>query len=145
MHRHVEVARRRTAQPGLALAGQPDPLAILDTGRDPHIDGAGAGGHAGAFALVARVLDDRAAAPAIGAGFGEAERALVAVDHSGAVAARTHLRAGARTRAAAMTVGAWRRAGQPQRHRHALGRLDEIQLRLGLEVVAAPRPAGAGT
>ena len=125
MHGDVQVARRRTAQPGFALAGQPDALTVLDARRDPDVDGAGAGGHAGALALVARVLDDRAAAPALGARLGEAERTLVAVDHARAVAVRAHLRAGARTRAAAMAVGARRRAGQPQRHRHALGGLEE--------------------
>src|ERR1700739_5182803 len=98
MNRHIQVTRRCTAQPGLALSGRPDPLSVLDTGRDPHVDGAGAGGHAGALALVAGVLDDRAAAPAVGAWFGETERALVAADHTGAVARRTHLRAGTRLR-----------------------------------------------
>src|ERR1700739_3638336 len=100
MNRHIQVTRRCTAQPGLALSGRPDPLSVLDAGRDPHVDGAGAGRHAGALALVAGVLDDRAGAPAIGAGFGEAERALVAVDHAGAVASGTNLRAGARACAA---------------------------------------------
>src|SRR5262249_27569464 len=131
-------------QPGLALPGQPDPLSVLDTGGDPHVDGARPRGHAGAFALVAGLLDDRAAAPAIGAGLREAERALVSVDHTGTVAGGADLRAGARARAAAMTIGARRRAGQPQRHCHALGGLDEIQLGLGLQVVAAPRPGGPG-
>src|SRR5436305_627433 len=115
MHGHIQVARRRAAQPGLALAGQPDPLSVLDTGRDPHVDGARAGGYAGAFAFVAGVLDDRAAAPAVRAGFGEAERALIAVDHARAVTAGADLRAGARARAAAMAIGARRGAGQPQR------------------------------
>ena len=40
MHRDVEVTRRRTSQPGLTLAGQPDPLAVLDSRRNPHVDGA---------------------------------------------------------------------------------------------------------
>src|SRR6201996_2070419 len=144
MHRHVQVARGGAAQPGLALPRQPNALPVFDTRGNPHVDGAGAGGDAGALALVAGVLDDRAAAPAIRAGLGETERALVAVDHAGAVASGTHLRAGARARATAMAIGARGRAGQPQRHRHAFGGLDEIQLGLGLEVVAAAGPAGTG-
>src|SRR5271166_279465 len=145
MHGHVQITRRSAAQAGLALPGQPDPLSVFDAGRDPHVDGAGAGGDTGALALVAGVLNDRAAPPAVGARFGETERTLVAVDHTRAVARRTHLRAGARPRATAMAVGARRRAGQPQRHCHALGGLDEIQLRLGLQVVASSGPAGTGT
>src|SRR6185437_6193614 len=85
VHRHVQVARRGAAQPGLTLPGQPDPLSVFDTGRDTHVDRASAGGDARAFALLAGVLDDRAAAAAFGARFGEAERALVAVDHARAV------------------------------------------------------------
>src|SRR3954452_7660966 len=82
MNRHIQVARWRSAQTGLALPGQPDPLAILHARRNPHVDGAGAGGHSGALALRARVLDDRTAAPAFGARFGEPESALIAADHT---------------------------------------------------------------
>src|SRR6201995_2931825 len=145
MHRHVQVTRRGTAQPGLALPGQPNPLSVFDSGRDSHVDGAGAGSDAGAFALVAGVLDDRTAAPAIGARFRESERPLVAADHAGAVTGGAHLRAGARPRPAPMAIRAWRRAGQPQRHRDALGGLDEIQLGLGFQVVAPSGAAGTGT
>ena len=60
-----------------------------------------------------------------------------------AVAVRAHLRAGARTCPAAVAIRARRRAGQPQRHRHTLGGLQEGQLGLGLQVVAAARPAGS--
>src|SRR4029077_713717 len=143
MYCHVEVPRGGPAQAGLTLTGQPDPLAILDTGRDPHIDGARAGRHARALALLAGVLDDRAAAAAFGARFGEPERTLIAADDTGAVSVRAHLRAGARTGAAAMAIRARRRAGEPQRHRHALGGLHARQLGFGLQIVAAARAAGA--
>src|SRR6478609_4759767 len=142
MYRHVQVTRRGSAQTGLALPCQPDPLAVLDTRRDPDIDGAGAGGDAGAVTLVARMLDDRTAATAFGAGFGEPERALVAADDTGAVAGRADLRAGARACPAAMAIRAWRRAGQPQRHCHPLGGLHERQLGFSLEVVAPSWPSG---
>ena len=46
-----------------------------------------------------------------------------------AVAVRADLRAGARPRAAAVAVGARRRAGEPQRHRDALGGLQERRAR----------------
>src|SRR6202012_4494172 len=137
MHRHVQVTRRRTAQPGFTLPGQPNALPVFDTRRNAHIDGAGAGGDSGAFALLAGVLDDRAATPAIGARLGEPERALVAVDDAGAVTGGADLRAVPRPPATAVAVGARRRTGQPQRHRYAVGGLDEVQLRLRLQVVAA--------
>src|SRR5262245_22932587 len=88
------------------------------------------------------MLDDRAATAAFGARFGETERALVAADDAGSVAVRTHLRAGARTCPAAMAIRARRRAGEPQRHHHALGGLHERQLSLCLQVVTPTRPAG---
>src|ERR1700738_4364694 len=139
MHGDVQVARRRPPQPCLALTGQPDALPVLHAGRYPDVYRAGAGSRPGAFALGAGVLDDRAGAPAVGARFGEPERALVAVDHARSVARAAHLRAGARACTAAMTVGARCGAGEPQRHRYALGGLEEVELGLGLEVVAATR------
>src|SRR3954449_6509162 len=113
MNGHVQVARRCSAQTGLTLAGQPDPLAVLDARRDPHVDRARASGHPGALAFRARMLDDRTAAPAFGAGFGEPERALIAADDTRAVAVRADLRAGARTCPAAMAIRARCRAGEP--------------------------------
>src|SRR5882757_1500979 len=142
VHGDVQVARGGAPQTGLALAGQPDPLTVLDAGWDPHVDGASPGRRALAAALLARLFDDRARAPAFGARFGESERALVAADYAGAVAVRAHLRAGTRARTAAMAVGTRRRAGEPQRHRHALGGLEEGQRGLGLEIVAATGTAG---
>src|SRR5689334_3589147 len=88
VHRDVEITRGSATQPGLALARQPNTLTVLDARWDPHVDGAGPGRHPGALTFLARVLDDRSAAPALGARFGEPERSLVAVDHSGPVAVR---------------------------------------------------------
>src|SRR4030088_2331606 len=145
MHGHIQVTGRGSAQPGLTLAGQPNTLSVLDTRRYPHVDGAGTRRDSGAFALVAGVLDDRAAPPAVGARLGKAECALIPVDHTGAVARRTHLRAGTRSRAAAVAVRAGRRAGQAQRHCYAFGGLDKTQFGLGLQIVPAAWPAGTGT
>src|ERR1700759_2321964 len=141
MDRDIEVARRRTAQARFALARQPDPLAVFHTRWNPHVDRTTAGGDAGALALVAGVLDDRPAAAALGARLGNPESALIAVDYARAVTRRADLRAGARARSAAMAVGARRRTGQPQRHRHALGGFQEIQFGFGFQVVAPARPA----
>src|ERR1700756_1677650 len=105
MHRHVQIARRCASKPCLALTGQPDALTVLHARGYPHVDGPAARGHAGAFALGARVLDDRARAAAVGARLRESESTLVAADHAGAVARRAHLRARARPRAAAVTIG----------------------------------------
>src|SRR3989442_13956005 len=117
MHGHVQVARRGAAQSGLALPGQPDPLAVLDARRDPHVNGAAAGGDTGSLALLAGVLDGRPRAAAVCAWLGEAKSALVAADHTGAVARGAHLGASPWPGSAAVTVGACRRASQPQRHR----------------------------
>src|SRR3712207_6863501 len=56
-----------------ALAGQPDALAVLDAGRDPHGDGAGLRRDAVAGARRARVVDHLAAAAAVAAGLGRSE------------------------------------------------------------------------
>src|ERR1700744_2208344 len=115
MYGHIQVPRRGAPHPGLPLPRQPNALSVLATRWYPHIDGAGTRGDAGAFALVAGVLDDRAAPAAIGASLGKTECALVAVDAPRAVTGGAHLGAGARPRPAARAVGARRRAGQPQR------------------------------
>ena len=95
VHGDVQVARRGAPQPGLTLAGQADALAVLDA--------------RGIRTLMVRV---RVVTPvprhsSQGCsmieplprqsvhGFGEPERALVAVDHPGAVTGRADLRAGA--------------------------------------------------
>src|ERR1700730_10418000 len=142
MHGDIQVARRSAAQSGFALTGQPDPLPVFHARGYPDVDGSGAGGDTGSLAFLAGMLDDRPAAAALGARLGEAESALITVDYARAVTRRADLRAGARPGSAAMTVGARRRAGQPQRHRHALGGFHEVEFGLGLQVVAATRPAG---
>ena len=143
MHGDIEVTGGRTAQPRFALAGQTDALAVLDTRWDSHVDGATASGDAGAPAFVAGVLDDRAAPAAVRAGLGESERALVAGDHAGSVAGGAHLGAGSRPGSAAVAVGARSRAGQPQRHGHALGGFQEVEFGLGFQILTAPGPGGA--
>src|SRR6202034_1947700 len=140
----VQISRRSAAQSRFTLTGQPDPLPVLHARGYPDVDGAGSRRDTGALAFIAGVLDDRPAAAALGRRLGEAESPLIAVDYARAVTRRADLRAGARPGSAAMAVGARRRAGQPQRHRYALGGLHEAEFGLGLQVVAATRPAGPG-
>ena len=64
----VEVAGRRAGLAGVAGAGDPQPLAVLDPGRDLDLAGPLAGGAAGAAALLARRLGDLAGAAADVAG-----------------------------------------------------------------------------
>ena len=112
----VQVAGGPAADAGLALAGQPDPLPVLDPRRD-------AGGHAyGCDTIVrspwqvgTRRVDDRPGALAVGARLGERERTLVTGDQSGPVADRALARAGSRLRAAAVAGRTRDPLGQPQR------------------------------
>ncbi len=88
------------------------------------------------------MIDPRAAA--VGAWLGKAEGALVSADYTRAVARRADLGAGARPGATTVAVGARRRTGQPQRHRHTLGGFQEVELGLGFQVVSTTGPAGPG-
>ena len=81
----VEVARRRAAQPGLALAGQPDAGAVLDAGGDGHVQGAVALHAAGALADLAGVLMIAAGAAAGRAGALDQEEALLRPHLAGAL------------------------------------------------------------
>src|SRR3712207_1406696 len=136
-----EQVPRRTAPPaGGALARQPDPLAVLDAGRDPHGDRAGLRGDPVAGAGGAGIVDDLAGAPAVAARLGERERALAAAGHTGALADRAGVRAGARSSAVAVAGRAGARALPAQRDGHAEDRLVEGERRLGLDVLPARRP-----
>src|SRR3712207_2572748 len=135
----LQVAGRATAPSGRALAGQPDALAVLDAGRDPHGDRAGLVRDAVAGAGRAGVVDDLAGAAAVAARLREGERPLAAAGHAGALAHRAGVRAGAGLRAATGAGRAGARALHPQGHRHAEDGLVEGERRLGLDVLAAGR------
>src|SRR5665647_3412545 len=89
---NIKVARRSAAHAGLALAGEPDAGAVLDTGRDVDRQHALARNASGALAGVAGVVDDLAAALARGAGALEREEALRMADLAGAAAGGAGLR-----------------------------------------------------
>src|SRR5699024_8533450 len=123
VHGDVQVARGRSAHTGLALAGQPDALTVLDPHRHPDADRAGTGGRARAAAVHARALHDRARAAAVRARLGEGEVPLAAAGHALAVAGRADLRAGARPGPGAVAHGARARAGQLELDHRAFGGL----------------------
>src|SRR5699024_11778300 len=97
---------------GLALAREPDAVAVRDAGGDLNVDGADAVGDAAAAAVGARVVDLGSRPAAVGAGLGEAEGALRALGHAGAVAGAAHLGAGPRLGAPAVAGQAGRGRGE---------------------------------
>ena len=98
----VEVAGRAAARAGLALAGEPDPGAVLDPGGDVDLVALGLLGQAGAAAGRAGVLDDLAGAAALRAGLADREEALALGVDAAAFAARAGDRAGPGLGAAAV-------------------------------------------
>src|SRR4051794_11710166 len=138
-----QVAGRPAAAAGRALAGQPDALAVLHPGGDPHRDGAGLRGDAAAGAGRARVVDHLAGAAAVAARLGKRERPLAAAGDPGALAHRAGVRRRARPGATAGAGRAGARALHAQRHGHAEDRLVERERGLGLDVLPARR-AGRG-
>src|SRR5207302_10422325 len=97
---------------GLPLAAQLDPRAVLDAGRDADLEAPRPPLAAGAVAVGAGILDDRAVPAAARARLREREQALALGDHAAAAALGTHLRRGAalRSRAAALVTGRLERA-----------------------------------
>ena len=134
---HEQVARRAAAQAGLALAGQPDPRAVLDARRDvdavllelaqPALAGAGR----------ARLLDHGARAAAARARAGDREQALALGLDAAALADRADDGRGAGPRARAAAGPAGRVGGDGDGHLRALDRLLEGERDGRLEVAAA--------
>ena len=73
----VEIARRAAGQAPFALAGDAHLRALVDAGRDAHLERPLLGHAALARAGLARALDDLALAAALGAGAGDREEALL--------------------------------------------------------------------
>ena len=99
----VEVARRTARASGFAFAGQTQPLAGGDAGRNAHRELALLLHAAGALAGRARLRDDRSGAAALTARARDGEEALLIAKLAAALALRTgrRLRAGRRAGAAA--------------------------------------------
>src|SRR6185437_5315642 len=100
---HEQVARLTAAQPGLALAGQPDAAAVAHAGRDVHAQLADGPLRARAGARGAGILDHRARAVAVRAGLGDREDPLALGLDSAPVADGTYLGGGAGLGARAVT------------------------------------------
>ena len=133
---HVEVAGRRAAGAVLALAGDPDPAAVVDAGRDPHPVALALHRQPGAAAGRARVLDHLAGAAALRARLADREEALALGVDPAPVAARAGDRHRPRLRAGA-AAGL---AGRLLRHRDRdLGPVHRL-----LEAERAPRSRGRG-
>src|SRR5512139_120641 len=145
VHADEQVAGRAAALAACALALEPDALAVADPGRDAHREGAGAHRPSAAPAVGARVVDDESATPALAAGLGEGEPALVAAGLAAAVADRALPRHRTTPAAGAPAGRAGLLAGHPQRHRHAVDGVAEREGHLALHVGAAAGAGGAGT
>src|SRR6185437_14507184 len=100
---HVQVARRATPSPGLALGGQPHAAAVLHARRDVHAVALHLHGLAAPLARRAGILDLGAGAAALGARLGDREQPLALRLDAAALAARAHRRARARLGARAVT------------------------------------------
>src|SRR5207244_4293874 len=117
----VEVARRRAAEAGLALALELDLRTVLDARRDAHRVALRPPLASRAAAGRARRLDDGAAAAAVRARLLQREQSLRGRDDAGAVALGTALRRGARRGAGAVA----RVTRELERHRQ--GRLQPLE------------------
>src|SRR5690606_27237888 len=110
---------------------------VVDASGDAHLHGAGTTLDAGAAAGGARVLDDLAPAPALGARLAEGEVALVVVEHAAPATARAGDRRGAGARAAAVAGGAGGVGREVDLGRDPSDRVEERQVQVGLEVLPA--------
>src|SRR5215469_252867 len=144
VHPHVQVAGWAAALAGSALARDLDPLAVGHPGRDARLDGPRAHRPAAARAGRARVIDHQAAAPALLARLGDAERPLVPARLPGSVADRADPGHGAGLGAGAVAGRAGALTGQPQPDRGAVDRVAEAQRGLGLDVRSPARPVLGG-
>ena len=137
VHDDVEVTGRRAVEPGGAATLHPDPLAVVDARGDadlhrarPHLDPT-------TLAVLALVLDDAAATAARGAHLGERERTLVDGHRAGAVARGAPLGERARLRAGAVAHVAGRFRRDVHRRGDAVDGVEEVEVQLGLDVLAA--------
>ena len=140
-HEHVDVARAAAERAGMTLAGDADALPVVDAGRDVDVERPRLRDAPRATALLARVLDDLAAAAAVRARLRADELAEDAARDLMQAAAPLAARAGARLRARLDAVAAadLARRRDLERHLHLRPsrRLDELDLDLRADVRAA--------
>ena len=127
----------------MALPAQADALAVVDSRRDLDLDPALLGLAAGARAILARRLDDLAAAPALRAGLRADDLAEEGVGDglqpARPAAARARRPRRARRGAGAVAGRAVDHRGERDRALGALGRFRELDLDLGEDVRTAGR------
>ena len=111
-HEDVQIARRAAAGARIALAGEPDPGAVLDAGRDRDRQGLFPMHAAAAAAQIAGIADHPAGAGAGRAGALDREEALLRAHPAGAATAR----ADARRRALGAAGGVAGLAAHRRRH-----------------------------
>src|SRR4029077_4794293 len=143
----IDVSRLAACRPGVTLAAQPDPLAVVDSGRDLDRERALLDDTSRAPALGAPVLDATAGYGARRAGLGADELAEHAPRHllepPCSVARRARRQLGARLGAVPVATAA--RDGSLERDlaRNAVRRLDQVDLDGRREVGAADTAASA--
>src|SRR5438270_11874494 len=139
VHDDEQVAGRATVRARRAAARHADALAVVDAGRDPHLHVAAAALDAPPTALVARVLDDRAAPAARRADLRERERTLVDENLAAAAALRADVGRGAGLGTGPVAHRAHRVGGEAHARRDALHGVEKVEVQFGLEVGAALR------
>src|SRR5262249_25536100 len=136
MNLDVQISRRPAIAPSLTLAGQPDAIATVDTGRDFHRKHPVATDAALTKARIARIADDGARAPASGARLLQLKKTLRDPHLAGAMASLANGRIGAFRCAAAFTSLTLRETRHFDLDRMAEDRLIQIELELVTQVGA---------
>ena len=146
---HVDVAGAAPEDAGVSLAGQPDPLPVVDSGRDVDLERPLLDRPAGASAFAARVLDHASAPAARRAGGGPDELAEDAardlLEATAATAAGARRRSRPRLDAFAAAAPARDRHLDGHLHLDAARGLGELDGHLGGDVGTARSPASAPT
>src|SRR5215472_5568048 len=133
----VEIATRRAAQPGLALAGQADAGSVLHARGDGDVEGLVLAAAALAAAGPAGLVDDLAGALAAGAGGLDGEEALGMADLAAAAAGRAADGLGALLRPAAPASLARRERADADHRLLAAEGLLEADLHVVAQIAAA--------
>src|SRR3954451_7128787 len=146
---HVDIARASPELAGVALAADPDLLAVVDPLRDLHVDTTLLHRATRAFAGGARGRHDLASASAAGTRLRPDELAEDAAADLLDAPRATARRAVDQARSRLCARGAAPRAGNGDAERHLARRstrgLDELDLDLGGDVRAAGAPSAAGS
>src|SRR6476469_9504847 len=145
----IQIARRASRFPELALALEPDPRAVLDAGGDLHGVALRPPLATRALALLARLLDDRAVSAAARTRLRQREEPLALRDDATAMALRTDDRGRPRlgAGAAALTTGRRHLDGnlRLETSQGVLERQPDRDLDVGAALRLRPSPAGLPT